>query len=67
MNEQLQQAVTNLIGKAIETADKAGAFIEAETPEFVNQLLMWHMVKGFVTVVICVAIISIFFFCFYTS
>lgn len=46
MNEQLQGAVTQLIDKALTGLDKSVSFLEAEIPEFIQQLLLWYGVKS---------------------
>ena len=43
MNEQLQQALAELITKSVQTAEKAGEFIVSELPEVVGQLLAWEI------------------------
>lgn len=48
MNEQLQQAIAELIGKAVEGADAATNFLSAEIPDFVSQLLLWYGVISFI-------------------
>ena len=42
MNEQLQQAVADLINKSVATAEKAGDFIISELPDVVEQLLLYE-------------------------
>lgn len=44
MNEQLQQALTDLINKSMSGVDAATGFLAAEVPDVVQQLLMWHAV-----------------------
>jgi len=46
MNENLQNAVTELITKAISTADHAQEFVMAEMPELIQQLLYWKMIEA---------------------
>lgn len=48
MNEQLEQAITKLIEKALNGIDAAGDFMAGEIPEVVNQLLVWHAVESFI-------------------
>lgn len=46
MNEQLAAAVTNLINKAVSTAEAASEFVLAELPDVVQQLLIWKAVES---------------------
>jgi hypothetical protein len=48
MNEQLQDALTELLGKANNGIDNASNFLVAELPEVIQQLLLWHGVYNFV-------------------
>lgn len=45
MNEQLQNALAEIIQKAIATGEAAAEFLVAETPDVVYQLLLWYGVK----------------------
>ena len=59
MNEQLQAAITALIEKASNGADAGFAFLTAEIPDVVYQLLLWHGVKSFVTSIIVLLLIPV--------
>lgn len=48
MNEQLNEALTKLIEKALSGIDAAGDFMAGEVPEVINQLLVWHAVESFI-------------------
>ncbi len=43
MNEELQKALGELLGKANDGVDAAGNFLAAELPEVIQQLLTWHI------------------------
>ena len=43
MNEQLQNALVNLLTKVTSGMDTATAFLSAELPEVVQQLLVWKL------------------------
>lgn len=45
MNEQLQQALANVIEKATTGAEAATEFLVEQTPDVVYQLIMWYGVK----------------------
>ncbi len=45
MNENLTNAVADLITRAVSGVDTAKEFLVAETPEVVQQLLMWNTTK----------------------
>ena len=46
MEDTLQTAIVDLIGKATSGAETAGKFLLDEIPDVVQQLLMWHGVSG---------------------
>lgn len=46
MDEQLQQALADIIQRATTGIDSAAAFLSAELPDVVYQLLMWYSVKS---------------------
>lgn len=52
MNEELQKALAELLGKANGGIDAAGAFLTSELPDVIQQLLMWHAVYNFILFVI---------------
>lgn len=48
MNENIQNAVADLITKSVDTIGKAGEFIIAETPEVLQQLITWNLVENLI-------------------
>lgn len=48
MNEELQQAITTLINKAVSGADATAEFLSGEIPDYIYQLLMWYGVSSFI-------------------
>lgn len=46
MNEQLQKALADLLNMTIEGLDAGVAFMQAELPVVVSQLLLWYGVKS---------------------
>ena len=46
MNENLEAAVAKLINKSLEGMGQASEFIVSETPEVIQQLMTWYMVKS---------------------
>jgi hypothetical protein len=44
MNEQLQQALADLINKGVQSAEKAGDFLLSELPGVVQQVMAWNFV-----------------------
>lgn len=59
MNEQLQQALANILGKTLDGIDTATAFVQAELPDVVQQVLTWYAVKGVFLFVVGLIIISV--------
>ena len=48
MNETLQKALTELVEKSMEGMNSTVNFLQAEIPEVLKQLLMWHGVSNFI-------------------
>ena len=46
MNEQAQQALVDMLERALSGVDSAVEFSQAEIPYVVEQLLMWHIVES---------------------
>ncbi len=44
MNEQLQTALADLLGKANSGIDAGASFLQAQLPDVIQQLLMWKAV-----------------------
>lgn len=49
MNDQLQQALAEIIGKASSGIDAGTQFLSAQLPEVIQQLLMWKAVMSGLT------------------
>lgn len=58
MNEQLEQALVTLINKAVQGADTARDFLASETPEVIQQLLIWHGTYNFI--LFCIGLLLLF-------
>lgn len=48
MNEQLQQAITKMIEKALSGLDAGAEFLAGEIPDVVMQLMLWNGVRSMV-------------------
>ena len=46
MNEQLSNALVNLITQVTSGAEEAGKFLITETPEVVRQILTWYLAES---------------------
>lgn len=46
MNDQLQNALVEIINKASSGIDTSISFLSAELPDVVNQVLIWHSLKS---------------------
>lgn len=55
--DQMQLAVANIINKVAAGAEAATEFVIAETPDVIQQLLMWNMVERFLCFIIGVLIL----------
>ncbi|QGT52243.1 TMhelix containing protein [Vibrio phage MZH0603] len=67
MNEQLQQALAELLNKTLNGIDAGAALLQAELPEVIQQLLLWYAVKGVVHFVFGLFIICLFCFIVYKA
>jgi hypothetical protein len=61
MNEELQKALSDLLGKANDGIGAASDFLVAELPDVIQQLLMWHGVYNFSLLVFSLFIAVIWF------
>lgn len=67
MNEQLQQALAELLNKTLNGIDAGAALLQAELPEVIQQLLLWYAVKGVVQGLFGLFIMCLFFFIVYKA
>ena len=58
MNENLEAAVAKLINKSLEGMGQASEFIVSETPDVIQQLMAWYMVKS---ALVCAIGVILFF------
>lgn len=58
VQDTLATAVSALINKTLAGVDKSAAFMEAQLPDYIVQLLMWHGIKSAVACVIGVVLLS---------
>lgn len=48
MNDDLQKALAVILQKTTHAAETGAAFLQAELPEVIRQLLMWKAVQSFI-------------------
>jgi len=67
MNEELQKALGEILGKANNGIDAASDFLIAELPDVIQQLLTWYMVQSlFISLVLIMSVpLTIRFFNFF--
>ena len=58
MNEQLQKALVELIGKASNGIDASASFLSAEIPDVIHQLLLWYAAKSAIEFFVGVIILA---------
>lgn len=63
MNEQLQKALVELIGKASNGIDASVSFLSAEIPDVIHQLLVWYAIESAIHTVIGVSIVAMWIAC----
>lgn len=61
MNEQLQNALIDIIGKVNSGIDASVSFLSAEIPDVLHQLLMWYAVKSAIECIVGLVIIAVGF------
>lgn len=61
MNEQLQNALTQLLNKAVKATEAGAEFLSQEIPDVVMQLLIWHGVYNFILFIIGVVVLITIF------
>lgn len=54
MNEQLQQALAALLNKTVAGVEAGTAFLQAEIPDVIQQLLMWKLAQASAMSAACV-------------
>jgi hypothetical protein len=59
MNEQLQQALSDLINKTVSGIDAGSAFLQSEIPEVITQLLMWKMCEALIVATMYLVILLV--------
>lgn len=63
MNEQVQQALADILNKTMEGVEAGASFLQAELPDVVQQLLIWKaaesLIYGVLGVVLAVSIYKI--------
>ncbi|MFG1501675.1 hypothetical protein ABMA70_15825 [Halobacteriovorax sp. XZX-3] len=57
IENKLEQAVVHLIDKSIAGIDNAVDFLSAELPVYIEQLLTWYAVKGFIGLAISIGVL----------
>lgn len=60
MEEQLQQALASILNKTVAGVEAGAAFLSAEVPDVIQQLLYWKLAQS--TVVMLIAAVFLFFF-----
>lgn len=67
MNEQLQQSLAAILDKTVSGVEAGAAFLQAEIPDVVHQLLVWKMAQAGIEVIFLAFCIYsyIWFFGFY--
>lgn len=48
MNEQLQSALAEILNKTINGIDSSVAFMQAELPDVIEQLLLWYAISNLI-------------------
>lgn len=56
MNEQLQESLAVLIEKSVQGVEAGAAFLSAELPDVVRQLLVWKASVSALSMVACIAL-----------
>ena len=59
MNEQLQQALAQVIEKSTDGVQSGVSFLSAELPDVIHQLLMWKMIESLVMCIAGITLLSV--------
>lgn len=62
MDEQLQKALAEIIGKVNGGIDGATSFMSAQLPDVVNQLLAWYAAKSLIMCSLALVVLMVWFF-----
>ncbi len=57
MNEELQQALADLVNKSVEMGGNAIAFTKEQLPEVIQQLLIWKLAANAIVLVIAIILL----------
>ncbi|MFC4275553.1 hypothetical protein [Achromobacter aloeverae] len=57
MNDQLQKALANLLGRATQGVDAGVSFLQAQLPDVIQQLLVWKLVASLLVFGVCSSLI----------
>jgi hypothetical protein len=67
MNEQMQNALAELISKTVDSAEAVVAFGQQEIPVVIEQLLMWKFAEAVLYSVVSATVIIVFLASWYLS
>lgn len=56
MNDELQKALAVMLQKTTQATEAGTAFLQAELPEVIRQLLMWKAVQSFIVFIVALTI-----------
>lgn len=59
MNEELQKALTAIINKTLAGIDAGTAFLQAELPDVIQQLLLWKLAEALILVATGLVVLAI--------
>lgn len=62
MDEQLQKALAEIIGKVNNGINGAASFMSAQLPDVVNQLLTWYAAKSLIMCSLALVVLVVWFF-----
>jgi len=62
VNKQMEAVVTEVLTKALKAAETTGEFLTEQTPEVVQQLLLWNGVSSAIKFGVCVILLLLIAF-----
>lgn len=63
MNEQLQESLATLLTKTLQGIDASTAFLKAELPDVIQQILMWYAVSSGIYMALGLLILLVWVVC----
>ena len=61
MNKEIENQIASVIESALNLGGESKAFLYEQIPDLVNQLILWNITSGAITVFSCFIVLSLCF------